>query len=386
VKTIQATIPLEVEEPREWVSEHVEKLLPLPVAHSELAFTLQPIESGPSGLRALITFVRKSDVEETLALFEAAGLELLSLGAGEFDLLSALLVSDKSSAAKSRVHIAQVSPCSFTLLSASKGRCVGLWSRPLSSTLTRDEAMEKAHELDKERADDTLISGRVDLGGLPGKMFQPFGLESRFALAAGLAVRGFLPGIKSVEFLSQERAEKHKSTLARSLLNRTVLVCGVLTLLLLVLPFLASLYVEERTSELDEELARSGESSAQLTTLERRVSYLKASLGGSPKSASRSDLAELLHEIARLVPDHVELQRITIETKGSATELMHCMGRSSSREGVEDLLRNLRTSPLIKDVSVTNIAQKEVTSPERRSTEAGIVDFDIELGLNPGSV
>jgi ABC-type phosphate transport system permease subunit len=116
--------------------------------------------------------------------------------------------------------------------------------------------MEKAHELDKERADDTLISGRVDLGGLPGKMFQPFGLESRFALAAGLAVRGLLPGIKSVEFLSQERAEKHKSTLARSLLNRTVLVCGVLTLLLLVLPFLASLYVEERTSELDEELAR----------------------------------------------------------------------------------------------------------------------------------
>jgi len=115
-------------------------------------------------------------------------------------------------------------------------------------------------------------------------MFQPFGLESRFALAAGLAVRGFLPGIKSVEFLSQERAEKHKSTLARSLLNRTVLVCGVLTLLLLVLPFLASLYVEERTSELDEELARSGESSAQLTTLERRVSYLKASLGALPRA------------------------------------------------------------------------------------------------------
>jgi Tfp pilus assembly protein PilN len=368
VKTITAVIPPEVDHIDEWIREHHEKLLKLPIPIDQVSIKYEILQTNGTGILTEITFVRKSDIAEHIDFIRQSGLELLRLGAGYRDAINAIMI-DSLSVHKEDLKFVYASQDEAQIASFENGNRRGIervrFDRGLDAHLT---------------GNNVFVAGEVDK--LPGnqsfEVFTPLSLPSEYALSIGLAIKGFLPELSPVNYLDAEISKKTETFIYRSLFQRVALGFGVLTIVLLGMQFLTSSIFQSKIDAIDDLLTASGGTYADVAVLEQQVNNLESRLHGGGASLNRSNLAKALHDIAIAAPDSVWFTKLGVVEQESRRRLS-ISGYARSNEEIAGFLKQLQLKGNCAEVSLIRsglASQPESSVPVRRKN-AGFVTFEI---------
>lgn len=77
-KFVDVTMPSTVENVDEWISDHVDEVLKLPIAPTDIRFAYQKHHDGGDG-RICVAFVRKRHLDDLRAMCEQAGLDIVGI-------------------------------------------------------------------------------------------------------------------------------------------------------------------------------------------------------------------------------------------------------------------------------------------------------------------
>jgi hypothetical protein len=381
VKVVTATIPAGTSNLDEWIREHRDKLLKLPVSAGQIIHAFEIIERSDSGIVVEITFLKSSDVELHRSFFEEVGLTLVSLAAGTRDAFSAFLLGGEGLANKdlTLIHVGDSVVSSADLIQGKRK----------AASYTRTDAgkvlpavMEELRGAASRAPEDTIIAGQIeDAISSKYSVLKPFGLDSRWTLAAGLALKGFFPELSPADSLSQNEREKADASLYRSLLQRTVLACGLVLMVLLLLQLVASFYLESRMDSVDEKLLALGPNYTDVLALESQIRQLEDQLEGRELSFGRSETARTLHEVAQLTPQGVWLYRLRQDRKENEPRTLALYGYTGGNDAIADFVKNLNTTfseaELVR--SGTPLRSESLVPASRRS--APLITFQINVRM-----
>ena len=382
VKFVLATVPADVGNITEWIREEHEKLIKLPIPSNQLSFRYEIIERTTAGISIEIAFVRNSEIEEQKAFFTAAGLDLLALGGGARDILNPLII-DPSSEIGQAVNLVYVDEHTISIISFHGGIRSPLKISPAAAGSSIASQMAR---LGFEKTTNPLLVAGDTIDAAERetcRLFQPFGLSPEYALAAGLAIKGFVPEISPVNFLSDHERERNDVRIARSLLHRVALVLGSLTLMLLALQFLAALFLQKSIDSLDEQMNASGAIYAEVLSLEQQVKDLEGKISGNESALQHTNTARMLHEIARVIPHDVRLEKLSFNTKESSQSKLLLEGAARSQEAVAEFLRKLETSGLCSDPKLIRSGTRAAAGQFEAEPSASqdVLRFEISAGI-----
>ncbi|MGD0339101.1 MAG: PilN domain-containing protein [Bacteroidota bacterium] len=351
IKTVTATIPANVENIEEWIREQQEKLLRLPVPPDQVSFQYEILGRNAEGASIEITFIRNSDIEEYKSFFAQAGLQLLALGAGVRDIINPVLV-DSQLFNHGNIHVIHSEEKTLSIASLQEGKRMPL---KFVSSIDQYSVSSIISELKKEN-DSTrlLITGdRLEpLEGERDEFYRPFGIFPEYTLAAGLAIKGFIPGLSPINYLPQEEQEKISVQIYRSLFQRAALVLGSITIILLGMQFLTSIILQKMIGKLDDEMISSSVVYAEVMSLEQQVKDLENKIRSDGFSLRRTIKAKVLYEVASLTPDGVRLDRLSIDGKEASQQKLLLSGIANTHESIADYLRKLEASGLCYDAKL----------------------------------
>lgn len=339
IKTVSVLFPQSVENIEEWIGDHYEDLVKLPLPLQQVVFGYEILQSTGDSPRVEVTFVRKADAEKHLAFCRDIGLEIMGLSAGVKDSLNALLTERR----EKNVSLVHADRGVLFALSCKNGSRLPI--RIIHGTTLAGVA--EAHS-------SRFMCGEVEeIAEADGwQVFRPFGLSPEYALAAGLAVRGFIPEMNSVDFRDAQSRTGPEKALWKSLTRRAIVAVGTLLVLLLAIPLGLSAYFQYRLESMEEELAEAGPVYHDLSALEDQVKQLEARMNDGDPMFRRTQFARVLHDVAASTSDSLWLYRISADgTNGDRTALtLGGFARSSSP--VTAFMKDLRSSGPCSSVSL----------------------------------
>jgi len=171
-----------------------------------------------------------------------------------------------------------------------------------------------------------VFAGREGEAG--PQVLTPFGLPTEYTLAAGLAIRGLLPENRSTNLMPPSELEKVMNNLSKGLFHRVVLGCGGSLAALILVQLILTFYVNYLQNKAEEVRLSSGFAQSELVILEKHNESMKSELVSLESDTSRSDLAMLLHDFARLVPEGVWLYKIAMTRTAKDGNLFSISGYS----------------------------------------------------------
>lgn len=382
VKSITTEIPSNVTNLSEWISEHSERLLKVPISSRDITFEYEILGKSENSRSVEVTFVRNSDLAEHKRFFKEAGLELSSLGAARRDSQNALW-GEMTSASPGSIVFAHFQEGTLSVSRFQERRC-------MQRRTIVCESADILNVLSDERASDFEAGSKIILAGEQIEVeesreltiLKPFGLGSEYTLAAGLAIKGFLPELSPVNFLDrQERAQVEKKVYG-SLLQRAVIAYGALIIILLLIPSVVSSYLESKSEAIDNEFLAQGPSYAEVAALEQRVNGLKKELASS--YSRRSNLARVLHEIAAATPQGIWLSKLRYARSDSRKTILSISGFSKDGDIVAEYIKNLEANHLCSKVELVrsgSLLQAGSVLPVKNLSPSTIA-FDINTELN----
>lgn len=370
-----ADVPVKVASIDEWIAEHYEKLLTVPVPLSQLSLTYEILSRHDSTLAVEISFVRKSEVEWQQRFFQELGLHLVSLSVGNRDAQNNLRYTDgvKMEEVTEFVYAEKEN---VTVTRFTSGRVA---QREMLHAVLNGERLNKI--LSGVSEGKVFVAGQFSDQSDGIRTITPFGLASDYTLAAGLALKGFLPELSPTSVLNQETRAKAEEKFFRSLFQHTVLVMGAVLALVLFLPFVLTTYFQARIDSAQEALLKAGPSYNRLMALEQHVKNLRAEIGRNGSSHHRSATSRLLHEVARVTPDGIWLSRILLNT--TQEETVTLWGFSKNSEAIADYLRQLESEHVGRNVQLVRSGTPLQNDPTTLtiSTMHGATAFQIQMNV-----
>ena len=379
VRYLSAVIPPEVENAREWVDEHIASLLHLPVSTSDLLIHLEPGRPSPSGVRVLITLVRKREIEWTNEVARASGLKLLAISPGFQDLIPMVALSVPGSP-PARFRIIHTGGGSLTTLSCENGEITGIAVEYRSGPPRLAESKLTEPDIERTGEEQIFVFGAGAGRGGSCITINPFGLGAEFALASALAMKGLLHAERGVDFLPKESRENVDTELSKGLLTRAAFSAGCLLILLLGLPLGLTEWCEMKSAQFDEQLSSVADSSAGIGALESELANLEKSAHFIWSPESHSNISYLLHEVASLTPKDIRLSSLSFKSSDATLTLK---GESRSPAGVSAFLTQLKSSPLLTSVALKTL-KYERASGETNGSRPGVASFEVLVHIAPG--
>ncbi len=387
VKIVTTTIPDTVEDSEVWIRENAQKLLRLPVRFDDISFQAEPIEQSEAGLIVEITFVRSSEVDHCISVCKAAGLELLAVGAGARDVATAYLASQAAAADATLIHLGRESAFSVEIRGGKRSATrTHLLVEDGTSGSSIREVIEAVCPVDRKRSDSRLVfAGHAADAATFGdaEPLRPFGLKTEYALASGLAVKGFLPELSPANFLPREDQLRVLTKRFRSITQRVVLCLGALAILLLGVPLLASVYYHLRLEDMEKKLTASRPMVSEVARLEKEVSSLEARLEGGPASLVRTNSARVLHDVAAAVPRGIRLSKAALSTDAAGAGKVTLTGYARSGDVIAELLRALDGLQICSDPELVSSGRPEALAVGSADVppKNGYVHFVITVGV-----
>jgi len=336
VKTVTTTIPTNLPSIDEWIKENHEKLLRIHLSPEQMAFEYEITSQDASSRSLEISFVRKSEIDDWRKLSNAAGVELIALGAGTRDAVTAFIASGTISGPRKFVHF---DDHIRSVTALSNGRRMG------QTQVSLEEAGKFMAEesLPEDSPAKTILSGHLPKGlkGSEHETFLPLNLPTEYSLAVGLAIKGLLSEISPANFLSSSERERYSNKLQKSLTQRLVLALGAVLVLALGLEMLSATILQSRIEAIDEQLASSGTDLAAVQVLDRKVKNLEHNLAGSVSMLRRSNYAKILHDVAKSTPDSLWLNRLTVKEDDSHNQEVLIYGFARTDEAISQYLKKL---------------------------------------------
>ncbi len=348
-RTATAQIPNDVDDVHAWVGENYEKLIRVPVPLKDLAFSVNVNSVGADSARCEIAFVRAAERDDIVELIQCAGLHLLNLGLDVRDSECVFIVDVGNFGEGKRgfIYADETEMVCRTCADGAPG--------PLKK-LHRESLEGELHSL-KESLDEIVITGPSanEIQGEAIRVLNPLGLASDYALAAGLAVRGYLPEIGSFDFRPEVVRQKSTEEKDKSLLKSTVLALGTLVLLLLGLQLGVQSYLQGISDKLDAKLSVIGPVYSQVNVLERQVRALRTELSGNDEVQHRSDVAKVPQKVAEATPKGVWLQRLLCTNGAKAGKSLDLTGYAETSEKAASYLGSLQRDPMFSNVQVIRV-------------------------------
>ncbi len=350
IKSLITQLPANTANIHEWVKEHCERLLKMPVLPRDFSFGCEVLSRDESSISVEITFVRNSDLDECKSFFKNAGLVLIGLGAGIRDAQNALW--DKN-------HVLSAPEFTFIYCQESKISLTTFQNgRVFQRQTIAFERGDISNALLSEEVSSISGSGKLILAGeslnevksSDHEVLQSFGLKSEYTLAAGLALKGFLPELSPINFLEKTEKARVEEKVYASLFKRVVLTCGAVIILLLLTQSLLSSYLQGKIDNLDQEILARGQVYTEVSDLERRVDDLKKETQGNSMFSRRSNIARALHEIAGATPDGVWLNRLTLNRTEYKKYDLSISGSSKESDQIADYIKRLESNHLCTNV------------------------------------
>ncbi len=358
VRTTIATVPPGTGDIHEWIREHEEKLLKLPVHTGEVSFRFTPLESSTQSPTVEITFVRRNELEAAALTVKSAGLELLSVEPGIDDLLLAAMLSGGPDD-QHEGTILYSDGASSWVLNFKEGRKVLSGHAPTN--------VSPPGEIP------TLVAGLADQTPGGRQPLSVLGLTCEYALACGLAICGLVRVPLDSSPLLPDVRKRNEERVYRSLWKRTVLALGSGILFMLAFLGAASWFLQSKLELIDDEIETAGPDYNELRALESSVAALQSRLRGGGATMRRTNSAKTLHESARAVPEGLWFTNVEISAKGPGEAELEIHGFARSHQEVSLFLRSLERSPLTRRVRLVRSGTPEAdgaspaTNSRRRS-------------------
>ncbi len=301
VKTVRAEVPADVSDIGEWVQDNFEKLVRIPVPLDELAYRYEILQTGSAYSTIEFFFVRNLEIESTIQFLKSLNLDPIALSVGVRDSANPLLFTDQYGR-EGRLSFVFDGDDGAAMFDLEDGRITGSYSAP------------SAAELPAGERGNVLFAGAEGMNGC--SPFMPFGISGEYTLAAGLAVRGFLPELHPTDFLPSAEKRTVMERLSKGLFQRVVLACGGVLLAILLLQSIFTVFAGKMESEIDSEVLQLGTGSFELAILEKQNASMRNELAVIESDSARTNVASMLYNIAKITPEEVWLYKITL-TKDS---------------------------------------------------------------------
>jgi hypothetical protein len=362
IRTIVATLPTATESIGEWIQENYERLIGFSLPISQLSFGYEVIESTETETRLEVTFVKNSDMAWYRDFFEKAGLTLLSLGAATRDAANGFIVEGSKDFSLAFVDSSMISVTRF-----SYGARQATQQIPISDDQSALDTLNKFHQDSNHSSTPLYIAGEIspELENTELSLNGPLGLRSEETLAAGLAVKGFLPEISPINFLTSGDKENVSRLIYKSLTHRAAIILGTVLMLLLSLQLVASWIIQNKIETAEQRLSAAGPEYTRMSVLQRDVDFLRRKFEGA--NPARSHLAKTLHDLASATPENVWLYRLQLVNDNRSAQTYLKKLRSICREA--SLVRS--SLPL----------QSETMVPVRRTKDPMITFEAKALGM-----
>lgn len=381
IKREHVVVPHSVDDINEWIEENWTTLLRIAIPRSEISYGVEVLGYTDAGQNVELTFVKKKEAQWHEQFFEKAGVELLTLSAGSRDVLNVifgsrllftreeftLTVPDGDGVLTSYFRDGKEQRREYVFRDLLGGN-VSEYAA-ISNHLQRDADGVMEREGGPDRLD---VQGHLVL--------KPFDLSPEYALAAGLALKGFIPELNPVNFVSSEKKARTGILTERALLQRTVISCGAIIFVLLLVQTMASIYLQGRIQAVDKKILEMGPLYHNVANLESQVQTLQEEYEGKRIRFRRSNTARVLHEAAGSLPSEVWLDKLAIEKKGVNPCLLHISGFAKTSEEISAFLKALKQNEVCSDVSVVRIGTEQQL--ERAAFTKGLplssVSFEIK--------
>ncbi len=384
VKSLITTLPSNIPNIDEWIGEHCERLLKIPVSLRDLSFAYEILSRDNSSISAEITFVKKSNIRECTTFFKNAGFELIGLGAGIRDAQNVVLGNSNflQGVSPTFAYFTENKICLTTFHDGGnvKNETVAFEPGGAADALSSEEVSSISG------AGKMIVAGEFPEGMESGgnEILQPLGLHSGYTLASGLALRGFLPELNPVNFLEKTDQARREEEVYASLFKRVVLACGAAVIVLLLSQSLVSSYLQEKSERLNSEIAAMGPAYTEVTALERRVDGLKKETEEDRTLSRRTNAARALHEIAKATPDGVWLNRLTLTRTENQKYDLSITGCSNESDGIAEYLRKLDANHLCSKVVLLRSGSSRESGEHvnTRKISSSMVTFEIKAVVN----
>jgi hypothetical protein len=239
VKVVETIIPSSIHTIDEWINENQEKLLRIPLSSGSIAHCVEILERNDSGTRIEITFVRKDEIERYQSFFRAAGLELITLGAGIRD--AGNVISFEKNFGEKDNKFLYVADDSINVTEFTQGRRNR--SYQAATPFIQAQSIETSVFASGEKAIDAKIANV--------QLIQPLGLSPEYCLSIGLALKALKPDLSLTTLLPTEETNRITLNFYKSFFQRTVLFAGAVLIALLFIPFALDTFVNWRSNKLD---------------------------------------------------------------------------------------------------------------------------------------
>jgi len=330
VKTVTATVHVDVADLDDWIRENIEKLLKVPVPLKELCYSYEVVEDVDTGICVEIGFARTSDVDQHRQLIKAAGLELIGLSIGARDAMLPYLL--QVSGGLESFTLVHCEDTGATVLRVKDGLRL-----PVQKIIGKGSAEEffESGSIDEGYILGGLVPGHSD----PARCARPFGLAPEFTLAAGLAVKGKRSELSSMDVLGEAGREQFTKSLYKAIVRRTIVILGVCLSLLLAGPIVAQRIMQNQLERVEEAFSALGLAYDEVRALEQEVQALQSRLQGSHATTGRSNVTQLLHDLATAIPDSVWLNSL-----GYRATKISLQGKAINNERIARLMRSLQST------------------------------------------
>jgi Tfp pilus assembly protein PilN len=353
-------------------------------------------------------------LQEKLQWVEAAGLQPIMVGAGELDIFNAFAFSTDEVLSKNLLFIDQRAHTTSMLVTAN-GNPVLYREYAASTSATLKSEIQKVFsswQIDGQKSIDKIIfvgdsaASETTRAILPGDIAATIGqplagllqngekLDARYSLAAGLALKPCFPELNAINLLPAEKSSRLKQRHEKKRALRLILAGGVLTLLCLVALNVLKLILTNKLTASEEQIFALASQLAAHAELQKEQSQLQQALTDVQRLVTqRSQYAQLLEEISRVMPEGVWLHELAIapnddttneNRKGTRRNQVQLRGWAFDEGKVAALLAQLENSPRVSQVrllSTTRLAADEVWQ-RSRLRKMPLVEFVIASETN----
>jgi Tfp pilus assembly protein PilN len=366
VKTAIVSIPEGVQDPYEWITEHLQAILKLPISAHELVIGYEKISNNIKGDEYEVTLIRKTEISEWLMCFD--GWKVLSIGVGARESLNPFLHLSNSSNNTDCILI-QNSPRSVTGTLIKNGIRINVVTggdREAVLTGLGGVGNRNIYEIGRGGNDPDENS------------LMPFHLPNEFISAYGCGIKALVPEFSPADFRPPDVKTKVDLALSKSLFQRTVFTLGGLVLILLLGVNSAQMFLESRTQQSEASLQKSGLILNQITTLERKIADLRNRLGGDASTLKSSNVSRIVHDLAGSTPDSLWFRDLKIGQSERGKYSISIGGVARNSETVARYLKNLSLNNTFEEIQLVK-AGKENQVQQVSTVTRSFNEFEIRL-------
>jgi Tfp pilus assembly protein PilN len=317
-----------------WIHDNYEKLLHLQAPINDIAIGYE-ILSARDGMRSVeVTFVRKTDLEQSEAILALSGLIPLSITAGIRDALNPLLY-DREFLEQQKFSFVYFGQHDAVVFEFDKQKRV-------------ETSRSDKNAIDMNTNSTVWVGGEI--GEHHEREFRPLSIPTEYMLAVGCAIKGCLSDVHPMDFTATATKTIMQGSVHKRIFTRTVIACGIMIAGFLCAEIAGSLIIETLLENGESAYRQSGLNYSELTTLEKQNADLKDELKKKGSLLYRSNTAEVYHDIAARTPSDVWLQKIHVDGKIKPTGIITIAGYAASGDDVAGLLKNLGSSQILRDV------------------------------------